>query len=205
MPASSWQERTELEVLLTQLRALDVWRQTAVVVDVERTLVSSREARLTINRQMEARRAEQAALVRRSEEQLRAGRSLLAGRRRAVVAHRNEWFRGKVSGVLEARGIEVTASVADGAEAVAVIVLEQPDLILVEDLLPVVSGAEVVQRASKCAPDALIGVQVDRSDTITALLDAGARAVFTRRIPPAEVAAALIDCLDGKEQALTVL
>jgi hypothetical protein len=35
--------------------------------------------------------------------------------------------------------------------------------------------------------------------------DAGARAVFTRRIPPVEIADLLVDCLDSDLQLITVV
>ena len=110
---------------------------------------------------------------------------------RALLVHRNEWLRRRVAQDLERCGIEVVAQLDNGAEGVGALVAEQPDLLFVEDTLPMVSGLQVLQEAGRYAPRTLLAAQVGYDDQLPAALDAGAVAAFTRRIPPADIGAEL--------------
>jgi CheY-like chemotaxis protein len=205
MDAQHWQPRDEAERIHAQVAALERWNRTQHLGDAAvRTSQLTREARLDLARRTEARRREQQALMSRAEEQLRVGRSLLAPAT-AVVAHRNAWFRDKVTQGLSLHGVEVTASIDDGADASAAIILDQPDLVLVEDLLPTLTGLQVIARAREYSPGAFVAAQVAASDEVARLLECGAQAVFTRRIPPAVVADRLVKCLHSRQESVTVL
>ncbi len=106
-----------------------------------------------------------------------------------VVAHRNAWFTGRLADALIGAGLEVVARLDNGAHAVGVAVAEPPDLLLVEDALPMLTGAAVVREVTACAPSVLIAAQVAHEDGIAAMLDAGAAAVWSRRVPPVDLAA----------------
>ncbi len=136
---------------------------------------------------MEARRREQQALLARADQHLRESGQVLSGRAptRAVLAHRNAWLRDAVAARLTAEGVEVVGVFEDGADAAGTVVIEQPDLLLVEDRLPTLTGLEVVRRVRGFAPLTVVGAQVLDSAGVQALVDAGAQAVFTRRVPPA--------------------
>jgi hypothetical protein len=67
--------------------------------------------------------------------------------------------------------------------------------VLVEDRLPTLSGVEVVRRVRTFVPTAIVGVQCLDGSGVQALAEAGAQAVFTRRMPPAEIADQLLACL----------
>ncbi len=101
----------------------------------------------------------------------------------------------KVAADLCLRHIEVVAKLTNGAEAVGAVVAEQPDLLLVEDSLPMMSGEDVVREVRTFAPPTRIGAQVAYDDRIAAMLEAGAHSACTRRVPPADVAAALAQLL----------
>jgi DNA-binding NarL/FixJ family response regulator len=101
----------------------------------------------------------------------------------------------KVADDLALRQIAVVARLTNGAEAVGAVVAEQPDLLLVEDSLPMMSGEDVVREVRTFAPLTRIGAQVAHDDRIAAMLDAGAHSAYTRRVPPADVAAALVGLL----------
>jgi CheY-like chemotaxis protein len=62
--------------------------------------------------------------------------------------------------------------VDNGADAVGVVAAEQPDLLLVEDRLPMVSGEQVIAGVRTFSPNTLIAAQVAYSDRVGALLDA---------------------------------
>jgi len=76
----------------------------------------------------------------------------------------------------------------EGAEVVAVLVAEQPEVVLAEDRLPTVTGINVVHRARILSPFSFIALQVADEDALQQALDAGARAAYTRQVPPADIA-----------------
>ncbi|MCW2621853.1 MAG: hypothetical protein JWL64_1455 [Frankiales bacterium] len=188
---------SDLELIALQLQALERWH--AARREQEQLLAApgqSREQRLVSQRRLAALAAVHRAVMARSDEQVSRdpdGRG--PGRARAVLAHRNLWLRGKVGAALEDLGVTVVASVDDGAEALAAVVCLQPELILVEDRLPTVPGREVVGAAAGYAPHTVIAVQAEGQEGLGRLLDLGVRAWFSRRIPPAEIAARLVETL----------
>ena len=199
--------RSQLDLLKAQVQAIDAWnRSNRLSRDVAEVVGLTREMRLDLSHRMEARRREQAALVARVDAQLRTSGQLLAARRplRAVLAHRNEWLSGKVSGRLEERGVVVVGLFGDGADAAGTIVAEQPDLVFLEDRLPSLAGSDLVRRVRDFSPLSVIGAQVEDSRGIAPLVDVGAHAVFTRRIPPAEMADQLLACFNGEQRTIAV-
>jgi DNA-binding NarL/FixJ family response regulator len=135
-------------------------------------------------------RAQHRAIVQRTEMHLDASVHLLARRvhSRAVIVHRSEWFTRKLGDELAAAGVEVVGALENGAEGVGVVVAEQPDLLVVEDTLPMVAGEEVVRESRRFAPSTLVVAQVAYDDRVAPLLEAGAAAAYTRRVPPAQFA-----------------
>lgn len=140
-------------------------------------------------RQLDVVRRQHEALVSRAHEQLRRSDELLRGTaaRRAVLAHRNEWFGGKVAQMIEDHGIAVVARIDNGSDAIGVAVAEQPDLLLVEDTLAMVPGEQVVREVREYSPETLITAHVGHRDRVGLFLDGGAAHVFTRRVPPVDV------------------
>ena len=192
--------RSQLDLMTAQLAAIDAWnRARRASESAAESVALTREMRLDLNRRMEAQRREQEALLARADEQLRSSGGVLHGRvaTRAVLAHRNAWLRDTVAKRLQNRGVTVVGAFEDGAEAAGTVVVEQPDIVLVEDRLPTLSGVDVVRRVREFAPDAVVGAQVMDSDGIRALVEAGAQAVFTRRIPPTDIADQLVECLQA--------
>ena len=209
-PVAEWAAaspgRSQLELLTAQVRAIDAWnRSNRLSRDADAVIGLTREMRLDLNHRMEARRREQVALVARVDEQLRSSGQLLSTRRplRAVLAHRNAWLSGKVSARLEERGVTVVGVFSDGADAAGTIVAEQPELVFFEDRLPSLAGGDLVRRVRDFSPLSVIGAQVEDSRGIAPLVDVGAHAVFTRRIPPVDIADQLLACLDG-ERTITL-
>lgn len=199
--------RSHEELAKTQLAAIDAWNRARCSTEAaaEPTRVS-REMRLDLTRQREAVQREHAALLARSEQVLR-----LSGRQlpetvpvRAVLAHRSAWVRDRVAGRLGEAGVEVVGAFEDGAEASGTIVVEQPDLVLVEDLLPTVPGLQVLRRVRTFSPWAVTAAQVGDSGSIDAFVEAGAAAVVTRRVPPDDLADHLLRCLSSSQAPITV-
>jgi CheY-like chemotaxis protein len=190
--------RTEVELTRMQLDAVDAWHRARHEVEQTGSAgPASREARMDVARRLEVLRAQHRAIVERSEQQLDASVHPLARRMRprAVVVHRNEWFTRKISDGLAAQGVEVVGELENGAHGVGVVVAEQPDLLVVEDTLPMVPGEDVVRQARQFSPSTVVVAQVAYEDRIPALLDAGARAAYTRRVPPDDVVSGVLELL----------
>lgn len=193
-----WRPRSDADLLIAQLGALDAWHR-YMQRDPAGIPGQSRESRLDEARRRDVADRERAAMHAWAAAALRNtapfGRGTVP---RAVVAHRNEWLRNKLTEAFRRHDVEVVASVNDGAEAAAAVVMEQPDVFFVEELLPSLSGLELIARTKLFAPKALIGVHALGQSRIPPLLKAGARAAFSRRIPPADIATELVACAHGK-------
>ena len=182
-------------LIARQVEAIDAWhenlkkREEALLLNSE-----SREERLDADRRREVLRCTTDALVDQTAAQWLDPAPEPMKRTapvRAVIAHRQPWFATKVSAALAERDVTVVAVTDNGARALGIVVAEQPDLVLVEDTLPMLSGAELLAEMTRFAPLTLAAAQVRHGDRIGPLLDAGAKTVFTRQVPPAAVAAEL--------------
>jgi len=196
--APGWRPRTELDLTAQQLQAITRFNDARRMAEAAAAAVArSREMRMDVSRSLEVLRREHDAVVARAHAQLRVTGELLRGtpERRVVIAHRNEWYVGKVANALHDRGLLVVAQVDNGADAIGIAVAEQPDLLLVEDTLAMVPGETVVRDVRRYCPDTFVAAQVAHADRVGAFLEAGAAAVFTRRVPPADAARSLLDLL----------
>ncbi|MCU1587839.1 MAG: hypothetical protein JWN31_1332 [Frankiales bacterium] len=193
---------TELELVNRQLEAISRFtRAQRAAEDATRIAGVSREVRMDAARRLAVIRRQHHALVARSHQQL-----VSSGERpltvlapsRALLAHRNAWFRDKLIGSLSEYGVGVVAAAENGADAVGIAVAEQPDLVLVEDGLEMMPADAVIRELRQFCPHALIGAQVPYSDRVGLLLDAGADAVFVRQVPPVDVAMQLWERLSAR-------
>jgi hypothetical protein len=187
---------SELDLASRQLRAIERFTQAQRrALEASASAARSREMGMDDARRMEVIRREHQALVGRAQEQPRRSGDLLrdSARRRVVLAHRNEWFSQVLADQLEDRGWGVVARISNGADAVGVAVAEQPELLLVEDSLAMVSGEQVVREVRTFCPQTVVAAQVAYGDRVAALLEAGAAAVWTRKVPPREVALGLME------------
>jgi DNA-binding response OmpR family regulator len=69
-----------------------------------------------------------------------------------VLAHRDDRLRRKVAHALQDHGVHVVTGTDTGADAVGVIVAEQPELVLVEDTLSMLAGLEVIRDVRRFSP-----------------------------------------------------
>jgi len=186
--------RTELDLAAQQLRAIERFnRGRHAAEEAAATTARSREMRMDAARRVEVLRREHEALVARAHEQLRSSGNLIheTSERRVVLAHRNAWFARKVADTLQDLGIVVVAQFDNGADVVGLAVAEQPDLVLVEETLTMVPGDQVVREVREFCPETIVVAQVTHGARVGALLDAGAAAVWTRSVPPRDVAVAM--------------
>ncbi len=183
--------RSELTVLAQQIAAIEAFnRSMRLAEQADRAVGRSREMRMDAARRMDVLRRQQQAIIAHTQAQLQSTGKRLAAHAagRAVVAHRNEWFLRNVATTLRGLGMHVVAQLENGADTMGVALCEQPDLVLVEDTLAMVPGEHVLRELRQRCPETVLVAQCPYGDRVGALLDAGARAVFTRNVPPAEVA-----------------
>jgi len=114
---------------------------------------------------------------------------------RAVIAHRSGWVRARLAEEFEGLGVRVVGECEDGAEALALTVVEQPELLLLEDKLPWVTTLDVVIGARDFAPHTAVAVQIEDAGEADAMLGAGAAAVFSRAVRPPQLCECCVDVL----------
>lgn len=178
--------RTGIELLADQLEGLASWhRDRARRLLAAEASQTTREQRLDARHRLDATRRAHSALLARADLSIEESRELLGEAPiRSLLANRSEWMRHKLALGLEELGLTVVAHVADGADALGVAVIEQPDVLILEDRLPSMTGIEVVQALRVLSPKTWIAAQVEDPSSVPAMREAGAAAVFSRRIPP---------------------
>jgi len=191
--AQPWTPRSYADLVADQLVAIAAFQQDRrVVEEVVDAPGQSREQRLDARRRLDVlRRQSEALLAATATAMDRSGGVLRAIGPRALLVHRNEWLRRRVAQDLERCGVHVVSQLDNGADGVGVLIAEQPDVLFVEDTLPMVSGLQLLSAARRYAPRSLLSVQVGYDDQLPAAFQAGAVAAFTRRIPPADIGAEL--------------
>ena len=197
--APARRSRSELDLAAQQLQAITRFNTARRMAEQAAAAVArSRELRMDVTRSLEVLRREHDAVVARAHEQLRLTGVLLHGtsERRVVIAHRNEWFAGKVAHALHDHGLLVVAQVDNGADAIGIAVAEQPDLLVVEDTLAMVPGEQVVRDVRAYCPQTAVAAQVAYGDRVGALMEAGAGAVFTRQVPPLDAVRSMLALLE---------
>ena len=118
----------------------------------------------------------------------------------AVIAHRHSWFAEKLAGLIAARGVTVLACTDNGAEALGVVVAEQPDVLLAGDRLGMLPGDVLLAETELFSPATFRAVQISEPRQEQSWL-AQADAVFLRHHPPAEIEQVLSAfCLDAPTQ-----
>lgn len=187
--------RDVTELVRDQQQGLAAWQR-----DLEARLARDPEVEGDREAQMDARRRLAGLHRTRSAVlacQARRERGLppTAESPRAVVVHRSSWMRARLGQELDILGVEVVGQGEDGAVAVALTVVEQPDLLLIEDRLPWVTPLEVVEEVHRYAPHTVVAVQLEDSAGAPEMLEAGATAVFSRGVRPAELCECCADVL----------
>lgn len=188
-----WTPRAHGDLFADQLSAIAAFqRDRRAAGGVVGAPGQSREQRLDARRGLDVWARQHEAMAAATTRALAASGGVLHSiGPRALLVHRNEWLRRRVAQDLERCGVEVIAQLDNGADGVGALVAEQPDIVFVEDTLPMVSGFQVLAEARRYAPRALLAVQVGHDDQLAQALRAGAVATFTRRIPPVDIGAEL--------------
>lgn len=168
--------------------------------DIENRLEQQLAASSDREAQMDARR--RAAGIKHAEDEVRrllAGDaprpSTGSGAARAVVVHRSSWLRDRLVKRLQDNGVDVVGQGEDGAVALAAALVEQPEVLVIEGLLPWVTPTDVVQDVRRFAPKTFVVVVVEGPAAAEQMIAAGAHAVYSRAVPPTDVADAVARAL----------
>lgn len=108
-------------------------------------------------------------------------------------------FREGLRELLERRGVEVTAAVADWQEGIEQAVVNRPDAMLLDLQLPGMTEVEVLRELRKSRPNlpvAMLTFSLQQDDLIKALR-AGATGYLLRTIEPEELITSMQDMIAG--------
>lgn len=187
----------------SQVEAIDAWNVARQERErVLRSRPASRESSLDAARRLDVLDRVHTAVLARTEAFLSREVSplMLRSGARAVVAHRHEWLVGMLCDALAAAGVRAVAATANGADALGMVIAEQPDVVLAGDPLLMMPGAELLAEVALFAPYTRRVALVAYSDDVAAMLEAGADSVFTRQVPPDMVAAGVLELVERSRE-----
>jgi DNA-binding NarL/FixJ family response regulator len=115
-----------------------------------------------------------------------------------IIVDDHALFRAGVRAELEGL-VEVLAEAGGVSEAVAAIIAEQPDVVLLDVHMPDGGGAEVIRRVAEERPaQRFLALSVsDAAEDVIAVIRAGARGYVTKSISGEELAASIRRVRDG--------
>jgi DNA-binding NarL/FixJ family response regulator len=110
-----------------------------------------------------------------------------------VVADDHPAMLASVADLLARSGFDVRGRARDGAEALALIETERPQVALVDVRMPRMSGIEVAQRAAVTTPDTSIIFYTAHGDQalLSEALDVGARGFVLKEAPLVDLVSAV--------------
>ena len=114
---------------------------------------------------------------------------------RVVLADDQALLRKGFRMILEAEeDMEIVGEAGDGADAVRLVELYRPDVVLMDVRMPVLDGIEATRAITAARPDAtrvLILTTFDLDEYAFSALRAGASGFLLKDVPPAELVAAI--------------
>lgn len=119
---------------------------------------------------------------------------------RVLIIDDHALFRVGLQGLLEQRGIEVIAAVAEGSEGLILAQQLEPDIILLDLRMPDMSGLDVLQAVKETdlkIPVVMLTTSNDEQDLVEALRN-GAQGYLLKDMEPDELVGALRDIEKGK-------
>lgn len=190
-----WPQGSEWDLAGRQLRAIAAFHHArAIAAWATAAGARSRNMRQQDARRLEVLRRQHEAVVRRAHEQL--GLTGVARRerppRRVVLAHPRQSLLDEIGRALEEQGLAVVGQVDNGADAVGIVLVEQPDVVLVGDPLAMVDAVDVVRQVREYSPGTLVVARAAEQAQVAALSLAGATAVLAARLPAVDVVARLV-------------
>lgn len=196
MSAHPLADPCEAALLRAQYEGVAAWREELKRLLSQKSLRElSGEERERLSGWLRTRAAVDACLARQSRVRALPGDPGT----RAVVVHRAPASREALEQQLAGHGMRLIGRGRDAAVAVALAVVEQPDLLVVEDGLPGVVPLELAGAVRRFAPRTVVVVQANAESDVPALEGAGASLVVAPPAGPAEVAAQCAAALEVLE------
>jgi DNA-binding NarL/FixJ family response regulator len=117
---------------------------------------------------------------------------------RVLIVDDHQLFRDGIRGLLQAEGIEVVGEASDGLEALEQVRSLQPDIILLDIMMPRCNGLEATRLIKAEMPDAKIVIltAVEEDDSIFEAIKSGAQGYLLKNMRAAE----FISLLKGVER-----
>lgn len=119
---------------------------------------------------------------------------------RVIIIDDHALFRVGLQGLLQQRGIEVVAAVADGHEGLQLAEQLQPNIILLDLRMPDIGGLQVLQLAKQLGiriPIVMLTTSNEEQDLVDSLRN-GAQGYLLKDMEPDELVSALRDIEKGK-------
>ena len=118
---------------------------------------------------------------------------------RVLVVDDVDLFRTGLSAALTSAGFEVCGEAADSEHAVSVAEAEQPDLVVLDILMPGVSGLDAVEKILAVSPDSAVVMLTasESEEDLLACIKAGARGYLVKDVPFTDLARDLREVAEG--------
>ncbi len=109
---------------------------------------------------------------------------------RVLVVDDVDLFRTGLAAALEGAGFEVCGEAGDAETAVSLAEFEQPDLVVLDILMPGVSGLEAVEKIMAASPRSSVVMLTgsESEEDLLACIKAGARGYLVKDVPFADLA-----------------
>ncbi len=119
--------------------------------------------------------------------------------KRLLVVDDVPLFRAGLTAALERAGYDVVGEAGDGEGAVALAESEQPDIVLLDLLMPGMSGVEVVEKILAIAPKTSVVLLTgsESEEDLVAAIKGGARGYILKDMPFDDLVAVIDNIADG--------
>ncbi|MDJ0792239.1 MAG: response regulator transcription factor [Acidimicrobiia bacterium] len=119
--------------------------------------------------------------------------------KRLLVVDDVPLFRAGLVAALRGAGYEVVGEAAEGEAAVAVAEIEQPDIVLLDLLMPGMSGIDVLEKITAVAPQAAVMLLTgsESEEDMVAAIKGGARGYILKDMPFDDLVGAIDKIAEG--------
>jgi two-component system NarL family response regulator len=119
--------------------------------------------------------------------------------KRLLVVDDVPLFRAGLAAALNGAGYLVVGEAADGESAVAVAEVQQPDIVLLDILMPGMSGIDVLEKITAIAPDAAVVLLTgsESEEDMVAAIKGGARGYILKDMPFDDLVGAINNIANG--------
>ena len=109
---------------------------------------------------------------------------------RVLVVDDVDLFRTGLSAALEGAGFEICGEAANAETAISLAESEQPDLVVLDILMPGISGLDAVEKLKAVSPDSAVVMLTgsESEEDLLACIKAGARGYLVKDVPFEELA-----------------